>query len=225
MNILVVEDEKKVASFITKGLEVNGFQTEIAYDGHIAISKGNSMEFDAIIMDINLPGVNGLDVCRQLREHNIRTPILMLTALGTVKDKIKGFDYGADDYLVKPFEFEELLARIKALIKRAKAAPMLETILRVADLELDGNSKVVRREGKEIKLTAKEFLLLEYLMQNKGKVLSRRNIAEKIWDVNFDSGTNIIDLYIYYLRQKIDKNHEKKLIYTQSGMGYVIKGD
>ena len=147
----------------------------------------------------------------------------MLTALGTTRDKVHGFDLGADDYLVKPFEFEELLARIKAIIKRAKDVPLLQQVLKVANLELDADMKTVKRGSKYIELTAKEFMLLEYLMRNEGKVLSRADIAEKIWDITFDSGTNVIDLYIFYLRKKIDKDFSPKLIHTQVGMGYVLK--
>jgi len=223
MNVLIVEDEQKVAAFISKGLEVHGFKTDVAYDGQIGLRKALDLNFDLIIMDVNLPMMNGFEVCKKLRETNIKTPVLMLTALGTTKDKVLGFELGADDYLVKPFEFEELLARVKALIKRAKAAPLLETTLKIADLELDSDSKIVKRGGKDIELTAKEFMLLEYLMRNKGKVLSRSDIAEKIWDISFDTGTNIIDLYIFYLRKKIDKDFNPKLIHTQVGMGYVLK--
>lgn len=225
MTILIVEDEPKVASFIKRGLELHGFETEIAYDGSIALRKasGNDNKYDAIILDVNLPQINGFEVCKQLRTLGIKTPILMLTALGTISDKVHGFEIGADDYLVKPFEFEELLARIKSIIKRSKAEPMQETILIIADLQMDVSSKAVSRNGKIIDLTAKEFFLLEYLLRNKGRVLSRIDIAEKIWDITFDTGTNVIDLYIFYLRKKIDKDHVKKLIHTQVGMGYVLK--
>jgi DNA-binding response OmpR family regulator len=174
-------------------------------------------------MDLNLPVINGFELCRQIRETDSKTPILMLTALGTTQDKVMGFDVGTDDYLVKPFEFEELLARVKALIKRANAEPLLETVLKVADLELNTKTKSVSRGGKAITLTAKEFLLLEYMMRNKERVLSRADIAEKIWDISFDTGTNIIDLYIFYLRKKIDKDFSNKLIHTHVGMGYVLK--
>lgn len=225
MTILIVEDEPKVASFIKKGLELNGFDTDIAYDGSIGLRKAcaTGSAYDAIIMDVNLPLINGFEVCEQLRAQNIKTPVLMLTALGTTSDKVHGFDIGADDYLVKPFEFEELLARIKSLIKRSKAEPLQEKILRIADLEMDLNSKTVTRNNQIIDLTAKEFFLLEYLLRNKGRVVSRTDIAEKIWDITFDTGTNVIDLYIFYLRKKIDKNFSKKLIHTQVGMGYVLK--
>jgi len=223
MNILLVEDEQKVAAFIKKGLEVTDYVVDVAYDGQIGLRMGQGSNYDLIILDVNLPIINGFEVCRQLRESNIKTPILMLTALGTTKDKVFGFDLGADDYLVKPFEFEELTARIKALIKRAKATPLLQTSLKVADLELNSDSKIVTRNSIPIELTAKEFMLLEYLMRNKGKVLSRSDIAEKIWDISFDTGTNVIDLYIFYLRKKIDKDYTPKLIHTQVGMGYVLK--
>lgn len=225
MNVLIVEDEPKVVSFLKKGLELQGITTDVAYDGNIALRKATSTEasFDAIIMDVNLPAMNGFDVCEKIRNQNIKTPILLLTALGTISDKVHGFDIGADDYLVKPFEFEELLARVKSIIKRSKAQPLLESVLRIADLEMDTNSKIVKRAGQTIELTAKEFFLLEYLLRNKGRVLSRVDIAEKIWDVTFDTGTNVIDLYIFYLRKKIDKDFSKKLIHTQVGMGYILK--
>jgi two-component system, OmpR family, copper resistance phosphate regulon response regulator CusR len=223
MNILIIEDEQKVAAFIKKGLEVNGYVVEVSFDGQIGLRMGQNGSYDLIILDVNLPIINGFEVCKQLRNNNVKTPILMLTALGTTKDKVLGFDLGADDYLVKPFEFDELTARVRALIKRAKALPSIQSILKVADLELDSDSKLVTRQGKVIELTAKEFLLLEYLMRNQGKVLSRGDIAEKIWDISFDTGTNVIDLYIYYLRKKIDKDFTPKLIHTQVGMGYVLK--
>lgn len=223
MRILIVEDEPKVSSFIQRGLEVNGFETDTAFDGGIALRKLANNNYDAIIMDVNIPEINGFEVCKQLRQQNNKTPILMLTALGTTRDKVHGFDLGADDYLVKPFEFDELLARIKAIVKRATSAPLLEAILKVADLELDTDKKSVTRGGKSIELTVKEFMLLEYLMRNVGKVLSRTDIAEKIWDITFDTGTNVIDLYIFYLRKKIDKDFAQKLIHTQVGMGYVLK--
>jgi two-component system copper resistance phosphate regulon response regulator CusR len=223
MKILIIEDEPKVAAFIKKGLEVKDFETEVAYDGQVGFNKALAGEYEVIILDVNLPVFNGFEVCRKLREENCRTPILMLTALSTTRDKVQGFDTGADDYLVKPFEFEELIARIKALIKRAKSLPHEQAVLRIADLELDTKSKTVTRSGQVIELTAKEFMLLEYMMRNKGRVLSRADIAEKIWDLNFDTGTNIIDLYIYYLRKKIDKHFTPKLIHTHVGMGYVLK--
>lgn len=223
MKILVVEDEPAVSSFIKKGLELNNFKVDLAPDGDAALKSGVSNSYNAIIMDVNLPGTSGFEVCKQLRACEIRTPILILTALGTTRDKVYGFDIGADDYLVKPFEFEELLARIKAIIKRAQVIPSNISLLKVADLELDADKKCVSRSGKSISLTVKEFMLLEYMMRNQGKVLSRSDIAEKIWDINFDTGTNVIDLYIFYLRKKIDKDFKQKLIHTHVGMGYVLK--
>lgn len=222
-NILIIEDEPKVASFIKKGLEVNEFRAETAYDGEIGLRKAFSKKYDAIILDINLPKINGFDVCRQIREQNAHVPILMLTALGSTADKVTGFNLGADDYLVKPFEFDELLARIRALLKRSQSGVLSDSLLKIADLEMDLKSKTVKRASKKIELTAKEFTLLEYLLRNKGRVLSRVDIAEKIWDITFDTGTNIIDLYIFYLRKKIDKDFSPKLIHTQVGMGYILK--
>ncbi len=221
--ILIIEDEPKVASFIKKGLEVSAFEVEIAQDGEAGLQKSLSKKYDILILDINLPKVNGFDICKQVREHNATVSILMLTALGTTSDKLKGFNLGADDYLVKPFEFDELLARIRALLKRSQSKIISESVLKISDLEMDMKSKTVKRASKKIELTAKEFTLLEYLLRNKGRVLSRADIAEKIWDINFDTGTNIIDLYIFYLRKKIDKNFSQKLIHTQIGMGYILK--
>jgi DNA-binding response OmpR family regulator len=220
MKILVVEDEKKVASFIKKGLEENDYMVDIAYDGVEGTNKALAGNYNLIILDINLPIINGIEVCKSIRAKN-KVPVLMLTALGTVDNKVTGLDAGADDYLLKPFEFKELLARIRALSRR-----MPETkpgIYKIADLELDTESKVVRRNGNTIDLTAKEFNLLEYLLKNEGKVLSRADIAESVWDLSFDTGTNIIDVYINYLRKKIDKDFSPKLIHTLIGMGYVLR--
>ncbi|MFO7671899.1 MAG: response regulator transcription factor [Bacteroidales bacterium] len=222
MKILLVEDEPKVIEFLKKGLEEQGYETEVAYDGQIGerlALKGNS---DIIIIDVMLPYVNGYELCRKIREKGLQVPVLMLTALGTTTDKISGFDAGADDYLVKPFEFEELLARIKALTKRSTGLVQTSSRLKVADLELDLDQKLARRGNKNIELTAKEFLLLEFLMKNKGKVISRVEIAEKVWDITFDTGTNVIDVYINILRKKIDKDFETKLIQTRIGLGYII---
>ena len=223
MKILIIEDEPKVASFIKKGLEVNSFEADIAYDGEAGLKKALSKKFDIIILDLNLPIMNGLEVCRKIREQDAKVPILMLTALGTTADKVGGFNIGADDYLVKPFEFDELLVRIKSLLKRLQIESISENVLKIADLEMDINSKTVKRSSCKIDLTAKEFMLLEYLLRNKGRVLSRVDIAEKIWDITFDTGTNVIDLYIFYLRKKIDKDFSPKLIHTQFGMGYILK--
>ena len=222
MNVLVVEDERKVATFIRRGLELHGFKADLVMDGNTAALKGLSTGYDVILMDANLPEMSGFTVCQQLREKNVKTPILMLTALGTTQDKVLGFEKGADDYLVKPFEFEELLARIKSLIKRYRSMPLMDNIIHCADLELHRDSRLVKRGSQILKLTAKEFLLLEFLMRNKGKVISRAEIAEKIWGISFDTGTNVIDVYIYYLRNKVDKGFDKKLIQAVSGTGYCI---
>lgn len=221
--ILIIEDEPKVASFIKKGLEENQYEAEIAYDGTIGIKQALQNKYNAIILDINLPLINGYEVCKRIREHNTNIPILMLTALGTTEDKLTGFDCGADDYLLKPFEFRELLARIKALLKRYNTTKSVGNVLNIADLELNTDTKIVKRNNIAIDLTAKEFTLLEYLMRNRGRVISRSELAEKIWDITFDTGTNVIDVYINFLRKKIDKDHLNKLIHTHIGMGYILK--
>lgn len=223
INILVVEDEQKVAAFIRKGLEELQYKVDVAYDGAIGKRLALTNQYDAIVLDVNLPQMNGYDLCKEIRTVNTKVPVLMLTALGTTDDKLSGFEAGADDYLIKPFEFRELVARLKALLKRSVNVGNLGNVLKVADLELNIDSKTVRRAGKKIDLTAKEFLLLEYLMRNKGKVISRVDIAEKIWEITFDTGTNVIDVYVNFLRKKIDKDFHPKLIYTQIGMGYVLK--
>jgi two-component system copper resistance phosphate regulon response regulator CusR len=223
MKILIVEDEPKVASFIKKGLEEQSYLVEQAFDGIIGKSMALSNTYDVIILDVNLPGMNGFELSKIIRESDIKTPILMLTALGTTDDKLTGFDAGADDYLVKPFEFRELLARIKALYKRTNENQTSAKILKVADLELNLDEKIAIRGGKKIDLTAKEFGLLEYFIRNKGKVVSRVDIAEKVWEINFDTGTNVIDVYVNFLRKKVDKEFEKKLINTVVGMGYILK--
>ncbi|MFY9309259.1 MAG: response regulator transcription factor [Bacteroidia bacterium] len=221
--VLIIEDEPKVASFIKVGLEENGYFADIANDGATGAQTAIQNTYNAIILDLNLPQMNGYEVCKKIRRQNLDVPILMLTALGTTEDKLQGFESGADDYLVKPFEFRELLARIKALLKRNQAAISNANVLKIADLELNTDSKTVKRNNTKIELTAKEFSLLEFLMRNKGRVISRGEIAEKIWDITFDTGTNVIDVYINFLRKKIDKDYPVKLIHTQIGMGYVLK--
>lgn len=220
--ILVVEDEIKVATFIKKGLQTQSFDVEIASDGKEAKTLFSQGNFDLVILDIGLPDMSGLDVCTYIREHN-NIPILMLTAMGTMADKLTGFEVGTDDYMVKPFDFMELLVRIKALLKRSQETQPVVEKLQVADLELDLEEKVARRGGKVIDLTAREFNLLEYLMRNRGRVLSKVDIAEKVWDINFDTGTNFIEVYINYLRNKIDKGYPTRLIHTVVGMGYMLK--
>jgi DNA-binding response OmpR family regulator len=222
MKILIVEDEPKVASFIKKGLEENYYDAEMAYDGLSAEKLAQLYKYDLFILDIIIPGISGLDLCKKLKKLNSNTPVLMLTALGTTDDKIIGFDAGADDYLVKPFEFRELLARVKVLLKKADQSHDTVNRLIVGDLELDLDKKVARRGSSHIDLTAKEFSLLEYFMRNSGRVLSRNDIAEKVWDVSFDFGTNVVDVYVNFLRKKIDKGYDNKLIHTRVGFGYVF---
>lgn len=223
MKILIVEDEPKVASFIKKGLEENQYEAEIVYDGLSAEKLASLYKYDLFILDIIIPGISGLDLCRKLKSMHPDTPVLMLSALGTTDDKIIGFDSGANDYLVKPFEFRELLARVKVMLKSsAKAASTSENKLIAADLELDLDKKAATRAGMHISLTAKEFSLLEYFMRNSGRVLSRNDIAEKVWDASFDFGTNVVDVYVNFLRKKIDKGFNRKLIHTKVGFGYIF---
>lgn len=223
MKILVIEDEQSVSSFIRKGLEEQGYEVTAAYDGTMGLRAVFQQRFDLIILDIILPGMNGLEVCKKLREEGgTSVPILMLTALGATEDIVTGLDAGADDYLRKPFKFKELLARVRALTRR-KTLSVATKQLQVADLEMDLDRKLVSRGDKPVKLTAKEFNLLEYLIRNKGRVVSRVDILENVWEVNFDLGTNVIDVYVNYLRNKIDKNYSPKLIHTVVGMGYVLK--
>ena len=225
MKILVVEDEPKLASFVKKGLEEQSCEVDVAYDGQVGRIMALNNLYDVIVMDINLPKMNGFDVVQSIRQEQNRTPILMLTAMGSVDDKLTGFEAGADDYLVKPFEFRELMARLRALNKRGNEVSLQANVLKLADLELDLNEKIARRGTKRIDLTAKEFGLLEYLMRNRGRVVSRVDIAEKVWDIHFDTGTNVIDVYVNFLRKKIDKDFPKKLIHTVIGMGYMLKED
>ena len=221
--ILVVEDEPKVASFVKRGLEENGFSCEIAYDGSIGKRMFDTGNYDLVILDINLPFKNGIELCKEIRNSDEKIPVLMLTALGTTKDKITGFDVGADDYLVKPFEFRELIARIRSLLKRISYDENGGNLLKFLDLEMNLNTYEVTRSGKKIDLTQKEFALLEYLLRNKGRVVSRIDIAEKVWDITFDTGTNVIDVYVNFLRKKIDRDFSQKLIHTQTGVGYILK--
>ncbi|MGE5394121.1 MAG: response regulator transcription factor [Candidatus Saccharibacteria bacterium] len=221
--ILVVEDEPKVALFVKRGLEENGYLAEIAYDGSIGRKMFDSGEYDLLILDINLPYKNGIELCKEIRNINQKVPILMLTALGTTEDKLAGFECGADDYLVKPFEFRELLARIRSLLKRSYITETGGSILKFLDLEMNLLTYEVTRGGRNINLTQKEFALLEFMLRNKGRVVSRVDIAEKVWDITFDTGTNVIDVYVNFLRKKIDKDHDQKIIHTQTGVGYILK--
>ena len=221
--ILVVEDEAKVALFLKKGLETQSYLVTTAADGREAKRLIGAERFDLFILDVNLPFVSGIELAQYIRVKNAHLPILMLTALDSTMDKLMGFDAGADDYLAKPFDFLELLARIRALLRRADPCNEIEEVLQLSDLQLDMREKVARRQGRTIDLTAREFALLEYLLRNKGRVVSRVDIAEQVWDIGFDTGTNVIDVYVNYLRNKIDKNSPTKLIHTVVGMGYILK--
>lgn len=222
MEILIIEDDQRVASLLKRGLEEHGFSSTVAYDGILGKKLAETKKFDLIITDIILPGIDGLRLCRELRDLLPDVPIIMLTALGTTDDKVEGFNAGADDYLVKPFEMRELVARIRALLKRNRTGNSPGFLLKVADLEMDLQAKVAKRGEFTINLTPKEFKLLEYMMRNAGRVLSRTEIAEKVWDTHFDTGTNFIDVYINYLRKKIDRDFEEKLIHTKTGMGFIL---
>ncbi|MBA3899873.1 MAG: response regulator transcription factor [Bacteroidetes bacterium] len=224
MKILLIEDEPKVAAFIKKGLEEQAFEVDLAYDGYYGKKLALENIYQLIILDIILPEISGLQVLKGIREQNNKIPVLMLTALGTIEDVVTGLDAGADDYLVKPFRFQELLARVRALTRRNKDVPM-GTKYAIAGLEMDTATKSVKRENKSIILTAREFALLEFFMRNEGRVLTRADIAEKVWEVSFDTGTNIIDVYVNYLRNKIDKGFSPKLIHTLVGMGYVMRAE
>ncbi|HEX7512072.1 MAG TPA: response regulator transcription factor [Candidatus Methylomirabilis sp.] len=221
MRILLVEDDKKVASFIRKGLEEEGYAVDVAADGEAGLFMGLDRLHDLIILDVMLPKKPGFQVLRELRQAKVATPVLMLTARDTVEDKVQGLDAGADDYLTKPFVFAELLARVRALLRRRAEARSPR--LQVANLVLDPATRSVTRGGQPITLTNREFALLEYLMRNAGRVLTRTAITEHVWDYDFDSGTNVIDVYVNYLRKKIDASHEPKLLHTVRGAGYVLR--
>lgn len=219
-----MEDEKKIATILKKGLTENGYHTDIAFDGLIGKRLFHANTYDLIILDINLPGLNGYELCKIIRNHNQQVPVIMLTAMSTTDDKIEGFDSGTDDYIIKPFEFKELLVRIRALLKRTLIQQLpAGNILRVGGLEMNLDTKEVKRENQQISLTAKEFQLLEYFMRNRNRVLSRADIAVSVWDIDFDTKTNVIDVYVNYLRNKIDKNFSTRLIHTHIGMGYILK--
>ncbi|HRI77917.1 MAG TPA: response regulator [Cyclobacteriaceae bacterium] len=225
MKILLIEDEPKTQMFIKKGLEENSFQVDTASDGKAGKRMALASVYDLIISDIVLPGMDGKTLCRELRETGNQTPLLMLTALGGADNVVSGLDSGADDYLVKPFEFKELLARIRSLSKRNLKQETEDPVLSIGDLSMNLETKRVSRAGKYITLTAKEFALLEFFLRHKGKVLPRQEIAKKVWNIDFDTGTNMVEVYVNYLRKKIDKDFEKKLIHTQFGLGYVIRED
>lgn len=219
VNLLLVEDEYRLADILKKQFEENGFSVEIASDGYIGKQLAESKIYNLIILDINLPLINGYDLCREIRKTNSTIPIIMLTALGTLDNKVAGFDVGADDYVLKPFDFRELLARVNVFLRRTETNTRTEK-LGIADLEMDLNTKVVTRANHKIDLTAKESLLLETFLKNKGQLLTRESIIEQVWGIDFDPGTNIIDVYVNYLRKKIDKGYEPKLIHTKFGFGF-----
>lgn len=221
MRILVVEDQPKMASFIKKGLLAQGYMVDVSETGSGAESMAVATEYDLVVLDVNLPDQNGMDTARHLRRDGHQMPILMLTALSTTKDKINGLDSGADDYLTKPFDFEELLARIRALLRRNQGSESSK--LRVGEMEIDLIQRKVVRNQTEIALTTKEFALLEYFMRNPGRPITRVEISEHVWDVNFDTNTNIIDVYINMLRKKVDAPFDKKMIHTMVGYGYILK--
>jgi two-component system copper resistance phosphate regulon response regulator CusR len=223
--VLLVEDEPKVAASVKTWLEENGFQVEIAPDGAVGQYLVQANFYDLVLLDLNLPFVSGYEVCKTIRSLHPGLPIILVTALGSVEQKLTGFDAGADDYLVKPFDFRELLARMRNLLKKkpnAADGTRPDEMLRVADLEIDTGFKSVSRAGKLIDLTAKEYTLLEFLVRLNGRVASRHEIVEAVWDVNFDTGTNVVEVYINFLRKKIDRNHEPKLIHTKQGLGYFL---
>jgi len=221
MRILVIEDEVKIAQFVKRGLKEEGYAVDIASDGEEGHFMLSSNEYDAIILDLMLPKIDGLTLCRTLRKEGNQTPIIMLTAKDTVKDKVKGLDSGADDYLPKPFAFEELLARVRVVLRKKDSR--VQTQLKVDELCLDLLTHKVTRGGREIELTVKEYALLEYLMRNAGNIVTRTMISEHVWDINFDTFTNVIDVYINYLRNKIDSGFSDKMIHTVRGKGYLLK--
>lgn len=222
--ILIVEDETKIADTLKLGLTEHGYYVEVAYDGQIGYKLFKAHDYNLVILDINLPGLNGYELCKLMRRDNNAIPIIMLTAMSTLADKVEGYDAGADDYLVKPFEFKELLLKVRVLLKRTMNQQLpVGNVLKADGLEMNLDSKEVKRDGEPVNLTAKEFQLLEYLLRNKNKVVSRADIAINVWDIDFDTNTNVIDVYISYLRNKVDKAFEQKLIQTQVGMGYILK--
>ena len=223
MRLLLIEDEEKVSRFIVKGLLEERFAVDVAFEGDRGLELARTYNYDLIILDLMLPGLSGTEVLRRVRRQNERVPVLVLTARDAVTDKVRHFEIGADDYLTKPFAFAELLVRVKALLRRGAVSRV--NVLRVADLEIDRLTQQVRRGGRRVELTGKEYALLEYLMNNAGRVLSRTMIIEHVWDQSFDGATNIVDVYMRHLRNKIDEPFERKLIRTVRGVGYTIGGE
>jgi two-component system, OmpR family, copper resistance phosphate regulon response regulator CusR len=223
MKVLIIEDEVKTVQSLKMGLEEHQMVVEFAHDGLAGKQIAEEGNFDVIISDVIMPKLSGFELVKNLRQSGVKTPILLLTAMGATDDKVVGFEAGADDYLVKPFEFKELLVRIRALARRGKEESLPKTILSFADLEMNLDAKTCHRSGKKVELTPKEFALMEYLIRNQGRVISKTEIAEKVWDINFDTGTNVIEVYVSYLRNKLDRPFDKKLIHTMFGLGYVLK--
>lgn len=223
VTILLAEDEPKLAQSIKEELQEHGYTIDVAFDGNIAERFFLSNDYKMIILDINLPYQNGFELCKKIRQQNKDIPIMMLTAMGELDDKIAAFESGADDYLIKPFHFKELIARIKILLKRTSNPVSAAEILKVADLEVNTSEKTVSRNGQHIELTAREYSLLEILIQSHGRILSKMEIMEKVWDINFETSSNTVEVYINFLRNKIDKPFSKKLIHTKPGFGYFIK--
>ncbi len=223
MRILIIEDEKSLAKILKKGLEENSFTVDLAFDGEEGLYMAETYPFDAVILDIMLPVMDGLTILDKLRAKNIDVPVLMLTAKGEVEDRVKGLNIGADDYIAKPFDFSELLARLKSVIRRNKGKA--SSLITINDLTIDMNSHVVKRGEEEIKLSAKEYKILEYLALNRGRIISRTELIEHVYDTDFDLDSNVIDVYINYLRNKIDKGFDKHLIHTLRGAGYILKED
>ena len=221
MHILVVEDERKVASFIKRGLEAANYSVDVEYDGESGLKRLRDADYDLVVLDVMLPKLDGLSIMKKIRQRQVKVPVLLLTARVTIADKVMGLDLGADDYLTKPFAFEELLARVRALLRRG--ATPLPAVLAVADLTLDPVTREVSRGGKRIDLTPKEYALLEFFLRRRDQVLSRALIAQHVWGVNYDTFTNVIDVYVNYLRKKIDGDSDLKLIHTVRGVGYVLK--
>jgi len=221
MRVLVIEDEKKIADFVKRGLKEEGYAVDVAYDGEQGLFLATTNDYDLILLDLMLPKIDGMAVCRAIKEKKAAAPVIMLTAKDTVHDKVAGLDAGADDYITKPFAFEELLARVRAILR--KKGPLAAAKLQAGDLALDLLTHRVTRGPRQIELTAKEYSLLEYLMRNKNTIVTRTMISEHVWDIDFDTFTNVIDVYINYLRNKIDSDFDKKLIQTVRGSGYMLK--
>lgn len=221
--VLLIEDEPGLVSVIIRGLSESGVEISVAGDGALGLEMATKHAFDLVILDILLPGMNGIQVCRELRKKDPNIPVLMLTALGSTENIITGLDSGADDYLVKPFKFAELEARMRSLIRRSSAPAVVSTKVEIAGLEVDLSSKTAKRYNKPINLTATEYRLLEYFIKNQNKVLSRIHILENVWNIDFNMGTNVVDVYVNYLRKKVDNEHSTKLIHTVFGMGYIFK--